>query len=132
MEKIDLKPCPFCGPRNVEPDLYDTEHGFWTVGCGGCGTHSGMSKNKQQVIDLWNRRPAESGKELKEISEIVEAMKGSLEISFSHYSGYHAACKNKAGDKTWNSHDLQTNSYDTEWFSSAEEAILSLLKRVKE
>lgn len=61
MDEIKLKPCPHCGPRNVEPDLYDDEmgHGFWKVGCGGCGSHSGISKDKQRVIDLWNRRPAE-------------------------------------------------------------------------
>lgn len=69
---------------------------------------------------------------LEEISDIVEGMKGSLEISFCHYSGWHAACQNKAKDKRWNSHDMQTNSYDVDWFSSADGAILSLLKRIKD
>lgn len=69
---------------------------------------------------------------LDEISELVEAMKGELEISFSHYSGWHASCQTKGRTKTWTAHSPITNSYDIEWFSSANEAILTLLNKIKE
>lgn len=52
----ELLPCPFCGVRSVPPDLWKDEHGFWRVGCGGCGSHSGCNKDQNSVIKLWNNR----------------------------------------------------------------------------
>lgn len=62
-EEVKLKHCPFCGKNNSQVELYLNEYKFWTVGCGACGSHSGISKNKQQIIDLWNRRPHEKSLE---------------------------------------------------------------------
>lgn len=51
-----LKPCPFCGERQSPPDLWEDGLGFWRIGCGGCGSHSGVNRDMQKVIDLWNKR----------------------------------------------------------------------------
>ena len=60
-----LKPCPFCGPGGSIVTVYEDEYGYWTVGCGRCGSHSGKRPKKvlfsrQMVIDLWNQRPMEN------------------------------------------------------------------------
>lgn len=68
MSDIDnekLKHCPFCGKGNSKVTIYENEltsnlkSVWWIVGCGACGSHSGTSKDKQKVIDNWNRRPHE-------------------------------------------------------------------------
>lgn len=52
----ELKPCPFCGPGRSTVQLYLTDYGRWTVGCGACGSHSGTHKIREAVINNWNRR----------------------------------------------------------------------------
>jgi Lar family restriction alleviation protein len=54
---IFLKHCPFCGKGKSIVELYQNEYNLWTIGCGACGSHSGVSKKKEQVIMLWNSRP---------------------------------------------------------------------------
>ena len=54
---VVLKHCPFCGKGNSQVELYQNEYGLWTIGCGACGSHSGVSKNKERVIFSWNSRP---------------------------------------------------------------------------
>ena len=62
MEKIELKPCPFCGEegtiivrkgKNGWRDRYavlcDYEHG-------GCGAESGWYHYEEEAIEAWNRR----------------------------------------------------------------------------
>jgi Lar family restriction alleviation protein len=78
---IQLKPCPFCGPRNVEPDLYENEYGFWTVGCGGCGSHSGVSKDQSRVVKTWNSRPNESVLNKDETAKVIESYLTESDVS---------------------------------------------------
>jgi hypothetical protein len=46
-------------------EAYQDDHGYWKVGCGACGSHSGtLHPNhkpdaKRLVIESWNRRPEE-------------------------------------------------------------------------
>jgi hypothetical protein len=61
MPEPKLLPCPFCGPGNSCVELYQDDHGYWTVGCGRCGSHSGRlpgsrPDSRQRIIDGWNRR----------------------------------------------------------------------------
>lgn len=58
-EVVEVKHCPFCGKGNSMVDLYVTDYGFWTIGCGACGSHSGHSKDKEKVLKSWNSRPHE-------------------------------------------------------------------------
>jgi Lar family restriction alleviation protein len=53
----NLKPCPHCGINESIVDLYlqDTTS-FWIIGCGRCGCHSGISKDKYKVVTSWNKR----------------------------------------------------------------------------
>lgn len=63
---MELKPCPFCGNKNVEcvENFENTglhEGGYaWIVQCnymkGGCGAKSGCRPEKEEAIELWNKR----------------------------------------------------------------------------
>ena len=55
----ELKPCPFCGP-NTMVECYQDDYKHWVVGCGACGSHTGLypSRDRQAAVDGWNRRPA--------------------------------------------------------------------------
>lgn len=54
----ELKHCPFCGPGRSIVELYQDDNGKWIIGCGACGSHSGISpKNiKDDVVKAWNTR----------------------------------------------------------------------------
>lgn len=63
--KIELKPCPFCGNKDVEiHDVWDTISGKSyrgkTVLCnfdkGGCGAECGTRITEAEAIEAWNRR----------------------------------------------------------------------------
>lgn len=57
--------CPHCGFGNSMVEVYEDDYGYWKVGCGACGSHSGtLHPNhkpdaKRLVIERWNRRPEE-------------------------------------------------------------------------
>jgi len=59
--EITLKHCPFCGIGNSQVELYNYQDNpnIWIIGCGACGSHSGISKDKNKVIKSWNSRPHE-------------------------------------------------------------------------
>lgn len=60
-ETVPLKHCPFCGKGNSQVELYQQDGSqFWIIGCGACGSHSGISKDPQKVINSWNSRPHEN------------------------------------------------------------------------
>lgn len=55
----DLKPCPFCGSRNVA--VYEMEYGnylnvFKYVLCRTCECRSPYRRNAGAAIEAWNRR----------------------------------------------------------------------------
>lgn len=55
-EKVELKPCPFCGGKNIEFCTL----GFYSMVCnvnkGGCGASSGYFSTVEKAIEAWNRR----------------------------------------------------------------------------
>jgi len=58
-----LEPCPFCGPGNSIVECYQDDYGYWKVGCGACGSHSGIRPKsdpdgRAKVVAHWNTRPA--------------------------------------------------------------------------
>ena len=64
-EKVELKPCPFCGGQNIEvlkekQDLDDLSFPFYAFVCncnkGGCGASSGYYPTLEKAIEAWNRR----------------------------------------------------------------------------
>jgi hypothetical protein len=56
LKSADLLPCPFCPQNYCKPELWCDFYGFWRVGHGSCGASSGISKDKQAVIEAWNTR----------------------------------------------------------------------------
>ena len=59
-EKVELKPCPFCGEKeNIDYGLMTgTMRGFDYVQCGKCGAliHAIHIGNEIKAIEAWNRR----------------------------------------------------------------------------
>jgi Lar family restriction alleviation protein len=57
-EKIELKPCPFCGGEDIKlVEFSSSGKAFWGVECkGACNLDFGMEETKKGVADLWNRR----------------------------------------------------------------------------
>ena len=54
----ELKPCPFCGSKDVFIDNPDS-HCFY-VACANCGVNGTTTNTKARAIEAWNRR-AEGG-----------------------------------------------------------------------
>ena len=59
-ESMDLKPCPMCGGKAEFCGYFgDTFH----VMCTKCGCDLPLLQNAKEVIDRWNKRIADIGKE---------------------------------------------------------------------
>ena len=56
-EKVELKPCPFCGGE-AHPDNTWILSGArkWVVHCIKCGASIGFYETKKKAIEAWNRR----------------------------------------------------------------------------
>lgn len=66
MDKQELKPCPFCGSKNIKTD--DDGQWNWIV-CKACGAKSGFGRDDEGPdFDQWNKRPdlAEDSRKLKQ------------------------------------------------------------------
>ena len=54
----ELKPCPFCGDRDLS--AVELAGGCW-VTCEGCGAHGpGVERSKADALKLWNTRPGDA------------------------------------------------------------------------
>ena len=52
-----LKPCPFCGSKNVELIGPCEEYNLgFGICCNDCGYDSPIYRTELEVIDAWNRR----------------------------------------------------------------------------
>ena len=50
----ELKPCPFCGSKNC---LYiEREVEAWFIYCCNCHTSGPWTQDKQEAIEVWNKR----------------------------------------------------------------------------
>jgi Lar family restriction alleviation protein len=56
MEKIELKPCPFCGESKdvVVQKILSRER--WYVHCGNCKCRTFQYLDRREAIKTWNRR----------------------------------------------------------------------------
>lgn len=52
----ELKPCPFCGGREI---IIKRGKYVWWCKCKHCGTESGVRVKKREAIEAWNRRVSE-------------------------------------------------------------------------
>lgn len=61
MDKIKLKPCPFCGGPAEIVDNSRCAPNTYFVGCWLCGARTGCGHHKWIVAELWNRRVEPNG-----------------------------------------------------------------------
>lgn len=54
-QEKELKPCPFCSGKNISL-LNNMESGLWSLRCEDCAATVQLSKDRDVVIDSWNRR----------------------------------------------------------------------------
>lgn len=58
MDKIILKPCPFCGSKGVE--ILEDENKYlyyrYMAQCQKCGANAKLSRTKEEARKAWNRR----------------------------------------------------------------------------
>lgn len=60
--KTELKPCPFCGSKDVHLIMADSTCGGWSVTCKDCNVwvdHIFNAMSEKKAIELWNRRVKE-------------------------------------------------------------------------
>lgn len=58
-EKVELKPCPFCGGDAVAGSNFDNDHYVMCgADCDRCGGMVGYMKTEMAAIENWNRRTA--------------------------------------------------------------------------
>ena len=51
----ELKPCPFCGARNIKY-LFRQADNHWTIRCNKCGVKTRWKQYKDDCAKMWNRR----------------------------------------------------------------------------
>lgn len=56
MEKIELKPCPFCGESEYVTIQKMLTREYWYVHCGNCRCRTAQYLDRQEAIEAWNRR----------------------------------------------------------------------------
>ena len=55
MQEVELKPCPFCGSKNIR--LWgEKDKGTPWVQCNNCLASTGTYEKREQAIGAWNRR----------------------------------------------------------------------------
>lgn len=67
MDKIKLKPCPFCGGEvTLRENSFTSREGerlFYSVRCLTCGARTdffnGVAQSKKKTINAWNKRALE-------------------------------------------------------------------------
>lgn len=61
MDKIKLKPCPFCGEKAVvasEPISFEGERTYY-IRCSVCGVQMGYCNSAVNLVQAWNKRTPE-------------------------------------------------------------------------
>ena len=57
-----LKPCPFCGGKDIHIFIKGLDKLKYASVCDNCGARSGRKSTKTEALQEWNRR-ADNGKE---------------------------------------------------------------------
>ena len=86
----ELKPCPFCGGKDLEKEVIDGIEGMiYRVSCPHCANTMPMTvdTSMEEAIRIWNTRPAE------------DALKAELEdlLYFLRFVAEYVACNSMPG-----------------------------------
>ena len=59
----ELKPCPFCGYKNIQILVDKNEYLYYRYfsQCQRCGASAKRGRTKEEAIDAWNRRVDNGG-----------------------------------------------------------------------
>lgn len=52
----ELKPCPFCGSKNIHVYAKNSDGYWYMVECSSCGSRSASHHDKKSAIETWNKR----------------------------------------------------------------------------
>lgn len=80
----DLKPCPFCGNHSTlriyyEPEVPGNYAEYYLIECLTCDfMSSGMFGTYEDIVDWWNKRPAEE--EIARLREEVHSLASIITI----------------------------------------------------
>lgn len=69
----------------------------------------------------------------EKLSELVDNMKGDLDISYRHHTcGWYAYCNDKRNTRKWSAHEIYQDAYDAQdGFATMEEACEALLQVIE-
>jgi hypothetical protein len=101
----ELKNCPFCGDTPAKPELYQDQYGYWVVGHGPCGTHSGtlpansdhFPNARERIIASWNRR-ASAWRPISEVPEEIKKDSTRIIVCVTDSDGEHTPV---VGEALW-------------------------------
>ena len=87
----ELKPCPFCGSKDVTKVLEGVRHPMIYVRCNGCLSMSGWYEADEEdiMVSAWNKRVGEQAKVID-----VPTLKEWVENWFTKNRQYHPYAKN--------------------------------------
>ena len=55
---MELKPCPFCGSKEIDIWQHNLKITDWKIECRNCSvSYVGLWMTKDEVIEAWNQRP---------------------------------------------------------------------------
>lgn len=55
-DKMELKPCPFCGGEAEPFNPFENTEGTWCVLCSECAASTGFEQTEAEAIAAWNTR----------------------------------------------------------------------------
>lgn len=85
----ELKPCPFCGSRDVRVMQLSTMFRFFCA-CNSCHATTGEYVFKEEAIKAWNRRPSpwHTGTPTEEGDYLLLVDKGMPRYTLGRWSGH--------------------------------------------
>jgi Lar family restriction alleviation protein len=86
---LELKPCPFCGMVEIEPEVI-TVNGVYHIACYVCGASSAWRNTPERAAESWNNRPEIEAlrQRVAELEARETTLHGALESAVETIDGY--------------------------------------------
>ena len=127
LHAASCSPCPFCGEGKSIVSCYQTVTGGFTVGCGACGAHSGVSHCAENVIDHWNTRQEAKA---SSVDEALKVAREALKDAAYELNAIRARDGAPQHIDWCQGRPLQTSSCTHEYFSSVVDACHNSLNTI--